>query len=375
MSKIKRAYTRDEYSPEEREILDRLYEGHYQKNFVDKSIDFTSKELEDNQVLRVKITSIKNNTAIGESSVGQSVSLDLLKEEKAINKLGFPPLQIVEGSEIDVVIFKDRSGVYNGSLAAGYENTLKNELLTAIKEEKTAYPCKIESTCNGGFMVNLSGIKCFLPGSLAAANRIIDFQSFVGKTVNVMVETYDEKRDIFVVSFKKYLKNIINSKVQELSLTQIYTGTITGTSAAGVFVEWDEYYTGLIPAEEFEVNGVKMDNEPGDSVSFYVNDFKNPSRIVLKLTPPGDKDRELQELKHISLQEDRENKIYTGIVSKIKNFGVFVKLENGITGLIERDFLARNPKDYVVEEKINFTVLDVELQSSKLYLKEKIENT
>jgi hypothetical protein len=29
----------------------------------------------------------------------------------------------------------------------------------------------------------------------------------------------------------------------------------------------------------------------------------------------------------------------------------------------------------VVEEKINCTVMDVELQSSKLYLKEKIENT
>lgn len=375
MSKTKRIYTRDEYSPEEREILDQLYEGHYKKNFTDKSLDFVSKELQEDQVLTVKISNIKGTHAIGETSIGQSVSIDIMKEKKAISRLGFPDLDIQEGSELDVVIFKDKSGSYNGSLAAGYENTIKNELFKAIKEESSAYPCKIESTCPGGFMVNLSGIKCFLPGSLAAANRIIDFQSFIGKTINVMIETYDEKRDIFVVSFKKYLKHIINSKVEELSLTQVYTGTVTGTSPAGVFVEWDEYYTGLIPAEEFETNGKKMEYEPGSSVSFYVYDFRNPTRIVLKLTPPEGKDKDLQELKDVSLLEDKENKIYRGTVSKIKNFGVFVKLENGIVGLVEKDNLAKNPKEYVLEEQISCTILDVELQSSKLYLKEKIENS
>jgi len=196
----KRNYTREEYSPEERAIMDALYEGHFNSNFTQKSIPFTSKELEENQVLRVKITRIRDNSAIGEAVNGQSVSIDIVKEEKAIRRLGYPPLDIVEGSELDVVIFKDRSGIYNGSLAAGYENSLKNELSKSIKDEKSAYTVRIESTCPGGFMVNLSGIKCFLPGSLAAANRIIDFQSFVGKTINVMVETYDERRDIFVVS-------------------------------------------------------------------------------------------------------------------------------------------------------------------------------
>jgi|688.fasta_scaffold16198_5 ribosomal protein S1 len=370
-----RLYTRDEYSPEERAVMDALYEGHFKSNFTDNNIKSYSKELEENQVLSVKITQIRGSSAIGETLTGQSVSIDLSKEEKAIRRLGFPAIAVQEGTQLDVVIFKDKSGSYNGSLAAGYENSLKNELLASIKEENTAYTVRIDSTCPGGFMVNLSGIKCFLPGSLAAANRIIDFQSFVGRTINVMIETYDEKRDIFVVSFKKYLRHIIDAKVEELSLTQKYTGTVTGTSNAGVFVEWDEYYTGLIPAEEFENNGLKMDLNAGGSVSFYVSDFRNPNRIVLRLNPPDDKDRELQELRDVSLLEDKENKIYRGTVTKVKGFGVFVKLENGIVGLIEKDYLAGNPKDYEVGSEMAFTVLDVELQSSKLYLKEKIENT
>lgn len=370
-----RLYTRDEYSPEERAVMDALYEGHFKRNFADNDIKSYSKELEEHQVLTVKITQIRGNSAIGETLVGQSVSIDLQKEEKAIRRLGFPAIAVEEGTELDVVIFKDKSGSYNGSLAAGYENSLKNELLASIKTEMSAYTVKIESTCPGGFMVKLSGIKCFLPGSLAAANRIIDFQSFVGKSINVMVETYDEKRDIFVVSFKKYLKKVINHKVEELSLTQKYTGTVTGTSNAGVFVEWDEFYTGLIPAEEFENNGLKMDLSSGGFVSFYVSDFRNPNRIVLRLNPPEGKDKELQELRDVSLSEDKENKIYRGTVTKVKGFGVFIKLENGIVGLVEKDNLAGNPKDYEVGSEMAFTVLGVELQSSKLYLKEKIENT
>ena len=215
-----RLYTRDEYSPEERAVMDELYEGHFKKNFTDNDVKSYSKELEENQVLSVSITQIRGTQAIGETSVGQSVAIDLAKEEKAIRRLGFPALEVQEGSRLDVVIFKDKSGSYNGSLAAGYENSLKIELLSSIKDDKSAYTVRIDSTCPGGFMVNLSGIKCFLPGSLAAANRIIDFQSFVGKSVNVMVEMYDERRDIFVVSFKKYLKHVIDSKVEELSLTQ-----------------------------------------------------------------------------------------------------------------------------------------------------------
>ena len=370
-----RQYTRDEYSPEKRDFMDNLYEGNFIKNFGEDMSRFSSKELEENQVLNVTITQIRGDQAIGETSLGQSVAIDLTKERKAIKRLGFPALEVGEGYNLDVVIFKDKSGSYNGSLASGYENSLKTDLLKAIKDENSAYTVRIDSTCPGGFMVNLSGIKCFLPGSLAAANRIIDFASYVGKTLNVMIETYDEKRDIFVVSFKKYLKNVINSKVEELSLTQKYTGTVTGTSPAGVFVEWDEFYTGLIPAEEFQNAGIKMDLNPGQSVSFFVYDFRNPSRIVLRLNPPEGKDRDLQELKDVSLLEDRENKIYRGSVTKVKNFGVFVKLENNITGLVERDYLAKNPKDYEIGEELDCTIMDVELQSSKLYLKQKIENT
>ena len=368
----KRKYTASSYKPEQLAELESMYEKNFEKNFPDG--DFKSKELESSEILSVVITSIKNNTAIAESRIGQSILIDLPKEEKAINRLGFPPLNMEIGSVLDVVIFKDRSGNYNGSVSQGYENTLKSELFKAIKEENSAFMVKIENLCPGGFMVNLSGIKCFLPGSLAAANRIIDFASFVGKSIMVMVETYDDKRDVFVVSFKKYLKNIINSKVEELSLIQKYTGTVTGTSSAGVFVEWDEYYTGLIPAEEFTDFENNLPFRSGDKADFYVVDLKTPQRIVLSIKQPDEKSIELQSIKEISLTDERENKIYLGSIIKIKGFGVFVKLDNGLTGLIERDELDKNIKDYKVGDTIECNIMGVELQNAKLHLREKYYN-
>ena len=371
--KSKRAYTSTQYKPDEFSALNDLYENYYSKNF-DAENPIRSKELEEKEVLRVVIRSVKNNIAVAETSIGQSVIIDIAKEEKAIARLGFPPIIMEIGAVLDIVVFTDRSGSYNGSVSQGYENHLKSELLKAIKDERSAFLVKVEDLCPGGFMVNLSGVKCFLPGSLAAANRIIDFNSFVGKSIMVMVETYDEKRDIFVVSFKKYLKNIIHTKVGELSLTQKYTGTVTGTSSAGVFVEWDEYYTGLIPAEEFADFATNLPYKSGDRAEFFVMDLKNPQRIVLTGKQPDEKSIELQKIKDVSMTQEKENKIYIGTVTKVKNFGVFVKLDNGLTGLIEKEELEKGIKEYSIGETIECNIMDVEIQSSKLHLREKYHN-
>lgn len=374
MSKNKR-YTYYDYSPEEQKVMNSLYEGFFKEKFQDAGIPFVSKEIDDNQMLKVTITSLQGNTAVAETPVGQTILIDVPKEEKSVAKLGFPAIKLEKGMTLDVIVFKDKGGNYTGSVSAGYEAALKKELMEAIKKETTAYRIKIENTCPGGFMVDLSGIKCFLPGSLAAANRILDFSSYIGKEMFVMLEMFDEKRNIFVVSFKKYLRKIIDSKVEELSLTEKYTGTVTGCSSAGVFVEWNEYYTGLIPAEEFEGFDPNRSFNGGESVSFYVTDLKNSQRIVLSVKEPDAKTRDLQELKDVSLLEEKENKIYMGTVTKVKGFGVFVKLDNGLIGLIEKERLAKPAKEYKIGEPISCTILDVEMQTSKLHLKESIETT
>ena len=68
---------------------------------------------------------------------------------------------------------------------------------------------KLVSSNNGGFVVEIAGmVKAFMPGSMAAANKINNYESLVGTEMEVMVESYDPKFG-FIVSRKKYLRTIV----------------------------------------------------------------------------------------------------------------------------------------------------------------------
>lgn len=360
-----------EYDQDERERLNSIYD----ETFPGETKKISGKDIQNNTSEKVTITTVdsEKGLALGETSFGQTIVIDTKKEEKSMRKLGYPSIEMMSGQILDVVITKDSSGSFNGSVSAGYEKALKRELHRSIKEEDCAFKVKVKNVCNGGFMVDLSGIECFLPGSLAAANRIMNFSDYVGKDLNVMVEVYDQKRDIFVVSFKKYLKKIIDKEVQNLSFSTKYQGNVTGVSNNGVFVEWNDIYTGIISIddsnrEEFEKY------KSGDSVEFYVIDIKNPQRINLSATSPSEKMKTIQEMKDSSsdvLGNKSDLKVYRGEVSKIKTFGVFVKMENGLNGLIEKEKLLNSIKDYESGQEISFSILSVDNSSLKIQLIEK----
>lgn len=360
-----------EYEVNERERLENLYSG----TFPDMIKKTSGKDLQENSSERILITeydSVKG-VALGETLFGQTIIIDTKKEEKHMRKLGYPAIEVTSGQEYDVVIHKDPSGVFNGSISDGYEKALKIELHRSIKSEDCAFAVRVKNVCNGGFMVDLSGIECFLPGSLAATNRIVNFADYVGKKITIMVEIYDQKRDIFVVSFKKYLKKIIESKVKELSFSEKYEGKVTGVSGHNVFVEWEEIYTGIIPSNESNKN--KLEHlKSGDLVEFYVIDTKNPQRITLSILEPNEKLKNIQILKDSSLEvlgKTFELQIYKAEITKLKTFGVFVKIENGLSGLIEKERLVNSIEDYVVGQLVNCTISSVDTSTLKIQLTEK----
>ncbi len=58
------------------------------------------------------------------------------------------------------------------------------------------------------------------------------------------------------------------------------------------------------------------------------------------MTQPTEKSKNIQDMKNSSheiLGETEDSKIYMGEITKIKTFGAFVKLDNGLTGLRENE--------------------------------------
>jgi ribosomal protein S1 len=242
--------------------------------------DFGSKDLVDGQVYVCTIISLKEDEALAQTASGQTIYIDLKRERRDAEKLNITGIGFMPGEELKAKV-RRINGNYSGSIIEYYMHNLRIELFEEIKKESKAYLIKILSVNKGGYIAELSGIKCFLPGSLAAANKITDFESYIGKEMHVMIEGYIEAKDIFIVSYKKYLNRIMDTKIQELDLTKKYRGYITGTSDFGVFVEWDSVYTGLIHKSEFNDANPLASLSPGLEIEFYVKEITKLGILAL----------------------------------------------------------------------------------------------
>ena len=154
-----------------------------------------------------------------------------------------------------------------------------------ISSPSKAYVCKIIEANRGGFFVEVQGVDAFMPGSLAAANKISDFQSYVGKKIIVMIEDYLQDMKSFIVSHKKYIEYILPKKISELSLSDKYTGTVTGASKYGIFIEFNEIFTGLLHKSKMKPDTYSRFKDrkynSGDSIEFYIGEITKDNRIIL----------------------------------------------------------------------------------------------
>lgn len=161
------------------------------------------------------------------------------------------------------------------SIGDGLRTRIEQEFAKEIRDNecKYAYNAVIKENNNGGYIVDVMGLKCFLPGSLAAAGIITDFEALMGKTIPVMPINYMPNSG-FVVSYKKYLNAILPTKIEdELSVGQRVSVKVTGTSRNGIFVTFrdknGEYvFNGLVHRS---VMSYDFENE-FNKHSFNIND-------------------------------------------------------------------------------------------------------
>jgi len=327
--------------------------------------DFVGKDLDDGEVYVCKITTLREDTALAQTTSGQTIYIDLKKENKDAQRFNLEPHDFKIGDELKARVRKI-GGSYSGSVMDYYIHSLRVELFEQIKKETSAYRVKIESINKGGYIVDLSGVKCFLPGSLAAANRITDFESYIGKEIHVMVEGYVEAKDIFIVSYKKYLSKIMYSKIQELDLTKKYKGYVTGTSEFGVFVEWEEVYTGLIHKTEFEENSPMSSFTPGDEIEFYVKEIKDNNRLTLTLEKPLERNVIVHDLDR-QVKEGTCEPLEAKVKHKRKN-GILIELvSHGLMALIPQDKLGKKTKNLKSGDELVVSIYEVETTTGKIF--------
>lgn len=185
-----------------------------------------------------------------------------------------------------------------GSIWDGYIEQFTNELKEQITKGTKAYWAEVIDVNGGGFVVEVaSTIRAFMPGSMAASNRIDDYSTMIGRTIEVMVESWNSRYG-FIVSRKKYINKMRPYKIQPLreeldkNPDKVYHGRITGTNLYGVFVELDEFITGMLHKSLVsDAMREAMRNstvETGQEIDVYIDNIDN-NRVVLSDVPVKDR--------------------------------------------------------------------------------------
>lgn len=291
-----------------------------------------SKELKKNTLVKIdgfrKID--ENHVSASINGGANNISIDLNKEGKFFNNITLGDtkltketfLQLLDDPDvhkkfIDMgLVAKIGTDVEKGSIWDGYVESLVAEMQEQITKKNKAYVAKLISSNNGGFVVEIAGmVKAFMPGSMAAANKINNYESLVGTEMEVMVESYDSKFG-FIVSRKKYLRTIVpiylknlEAQLKENKDTMLEV-TVTGTTPFGIFCEINEVLTGMIHKtlmsdelrERLRQNQVAAE----EKLVIYVHKIERngkSSRIILSDVASADRDAVIAKREAEDLQE------------------------------------------------------------------------
>lgn len=218
----------------------------------------------------------------------------------------------------------------------------------------------IEAMCTGtnkgGLEMEVSGHKAFMPAGQVDLRHIPDLSDFVGKKLACEVMELDRARDRMVLSRRSVLHAERKEKSDALMATlqagQSFDGVVTSVQQYGVFVDIGGM-DGLVHVSDMSWDRIKNPGDlvkEGDSVRVQVLKVdleKDPPRVGLGM-------KQLVSDPFTAATGDlKEGAVVTGTVTKLAAFGAFVKISEGIEGLVHISEMAHkriNRPSQVVQE-------------------------
>ena len=278
---------------------------------------------------------------------------------------------LLPGEETAVLITQTKGGL-NGTITGGVKHKTFMDLRAGIEEGNTAWIGQVKNMIeNGGYIVTVQGVDCFMPGSLAGINKLSDFSSIIGEEIYVVPVSFSADRGTIVVSHRKYLQALIPGAITELknSIGEPKTGLVTGTAKYGVFVEFDKCLTGMIHNNELnEETLIKFkarEIKPGDKIEFFVKDIISNTKITLTQKEGSTVNPWINIGSRYQIPS-----VVSATVKTKKDYGIFVNIEEGVTGLLHVSELPENTiGNYGIGDSLDVQITRIDESAMKVFLK------
>ena len=334
--------------------------------------DFKDRKLKENEIISATISEITKNFVVVDCKAKMEgmIPIEEFKENDELSK-------IKVGSKIDV--FLERIESFKGEIiisrdkARKIKTWKKMEKVFETQEEMTGY---ITGKVKGGFIAKVEGLPCFMPSSQIDVKPLKKIDHLLNTPIKVLATRIDKNRGNVCVSRRAVLEKSKNAVISE-ALKKIKEGDIINEAIVKATTDWGIF---------LDINGI--------DALLHVSDLshgrvKKPSDLVtigqklkVKITKIDEKTNRVSASIKALTEDPFENidkkykvgETYEGIVTKIMDYGCFVKIEDGIEGLIhnsELDWTNRNIKPnkiLSVSQKINFKIVNVDKDTKRISL-------
>ena len=334
--------------------------------------DFKDRKLKENEIIKATVSEITKNFIVVDCKAKMEgmIPIEEFKNDKELENLKIGSqievyLERIESFKGEIIISRDK--------ARKMKTWKKMEKVFETQEEMTGY---ITGKVKGGFITNVEGLPCFMPSSQIDVRPIKKIDHLMNTPLKVIATRIDKNRGNVCVSRRAVLEKSKNAEITQ-ALKKIKVGDIVEDATVKATTDWGIF---------LEINGI--------DALLHVSDLshgrvKKPSDLVtigqklkVKITKIDEKTNRVSASVKALTEDPFDNiekkykigNIYKGVVTKIMDYGCFVKIEDGVEGLIhnsELDWTNRNIKPnkiLSVSQDIKFKIVNIDKDTKRISL-------
>ena len=342
------------------------------------AIDETIKYFNDGDIVEGTVVKVDRDEVL--LDIGYKTEGVIPSRELSIKHDVDPHDVVKSGEHIEALVLQkeDKEGrLILSKKRAQYERAWGT--IEKIKDEDGVVTGTVIEVVKGGLILDI-GLRGFLPASLVEMRRVRDLQPYVGREIEAKIIELDKNRNNVVLSRRAWLEQT-QSEVRQnflntLQKGQIRKGVVSSIVNFGAFVDLGGV-DGLVHVSELSWKHI---DHPGEVVEV--------GQEVTVEVLDVDMDRERVSLSLKSTQEDpwqqfarthQIGQVVPGRVTKLVPFGSFVRVEEGIEGLVHISELADRhveiPEQVVqVGDEIFVKIIDIDLDRRRISLSLKQAN-
>ncbi len=251
------------------------------------------------------------------------------------------------------------------------------EDIEEARENKVTLEGKVTEENKGGIVVNVKGLRVFVPASQSGQPRGADLNEMIGQTVSLRITEVNRARRRVVGSIRAVAFEARQAAQAEvwnnIEVGKHYTGTVKSMTSYGVFVDIGGV-DGMVHISELSWSRIKNPAEVcsvGDTLEVYVISF-DPEKRKISL---GVKDRTTNPWDKF-MQTYKVGDVAPVRIVKLMTFGAFAEVVPGVDGLIHISQIAdrriEKPGDVLTEGQIvdaKITAIDEEKKKISLSIR------